>query len=234
MAGASKAERRRFLESVELFSGLSSSKLDRLVDLSATRSLAANDVLCNKGDEAGQFYGVLWGRLKAVGTGSEGREVVFAVIGPGEVTGEIALIDGRPRSATIVAMEDSELLVLARRDFLAFLREDVDAAIQLAQVLAAYIRRLSDTVEDAYYQPLPVRLAKKLLQLGREHGEDTPDGLRVGVKLSQRELGELVGKTREAVNKQLRTWGEAGLVVTVGGHLVLRDVEGLEEIADGL
>jgi CRP-like cAMP-binding protein len=232
-ASASKQERRAFLESVELFAGLGPAPLDRLVELSVTKSLAPGDVLCHKGDEAGQLYGVLSGRLKAVGSSSDGREVVFVVMGPGEVTGEIALIDGRPRSATIVAMEDSQLLVLGRRDFLAILREDKDAAIQLCQVLAAYVRRLSDTVEDAYYHKLPVRLAKKLLVLARQHGEETAEGLRIGVKLSQRELGELVGKTREAVNKQLRGWAEQEVLATVDGHVVIRDRERLEDIADG-
>jgi CRP-like cAMP-binding protein len=231
---ASRAQRRAFLESVDLFAGLAPSMLDRLVELSATRSLEAGEVLCHKGDAAGQLYGVLSGRLKVVGSSSEGREVVFVVMGPGEVTGEIALIDGRPRSATIVAIEPSELVVISRRDFLAFLRENRDAAIQLCLVLAGYVRRLSDTVEDAYYHKLPVRLAKKLLVLAREHGQETPEGLRIGVKLSQRELGELVGKTREAVNKQLRSWTDAGWIATVDGHLVIRDLERIEVLADGL
>jgi CRP-like cAMP-binding protein len=230
---ASKQERRAFLEGVELFAGLSPSVLDRLVELSATKSLEPNEVLCHKGDEAGQLYGILRGRLKAVGSSAEGREVVFVVMGAGEVTGEIALIDGQPRSATIVAIEACELLVVGRRDFLALLHDERDAAIQLCQVLAAYVRRLSDTVEDAYYHKLPVRLAKKLLALGRQHGEETPDGLRIGVKLSQRELGELIGKTREAVNKQLRSWTESELLRTIDGHLVIADVDRLEDVADG-
>lgn len=232
-ATTSKQRRRAFLESVELFAGLSPAVLDRLAELSANRSLEPNQVLCHRGDEAGQLYGVLQGRLKAVGSSADGREVVFVVLGPGEVTGEIALIDGKARSATLVAIDRCELLVLGRREFLALLREDSEAAIQLCQVLAAYVRRLSDTVEDAYYHKLPVRLAKKLLVLGREHGEETPDGLRIGVKLSQREIGELVGKTREAVNKQLRSWTDAELLGMADGHLVIRDVDRLEDIADG-
>jgi len=228
-----KQQRRAFLESVDLFAGLGASALDRLAEFSANRTLEPDEVLCHRGDEAGQLYGLLRGRLKAVGTSADGREVVFVVLGPGEVTGEIALIDGKARSATLVALDHCELLVLGRREFLALLREDPEAAIQLCQVLAGYVRRLSDTVEDAYYHKLPVRLAKKLLMLGREHGEKTPDGLRITVKLSQRELGELVGKTREAVNKQLRGWTEAELLGMADGHLVIRDIDRLEDIADG-
>ena len=232
-ASTSRQARRSFLDRVELFSGLNASLLDRLVEFSATRSLATNDILCHRGDEAGQLYGVLNGRLKAVGAGADGREVVFAIIGPGEVTGEIALIDAQPRSATIVAMEATELLVLGRREFLSFLREHNEAAIQLCQILAAYVRRLSDTVEDAYYHKLPVRLAKKMMMLARQHAEQTPDGVRIAVKLSQREIGELVGKTREAVNKQLRRWTDDGLLSMLKGHVLIRDVERLEDIADG-
>lgn len=233
MLTVSREQRRDFLETIGLFAGMGERGLDRLAEMSSVRTVAAEEVLCHKGDEASQLYGVLAGRLKAVGSSGDGREVVFSVIGPGEVTGEIALVDGQPRSAAIVAMEECVLLVLARRDFLAYLREDSEAAIQLAQALARYIRRLSDTVEDAYYHRLPVRLAKKLLALGREHGEPTPQGLRVRVRLSQRELGELVGKTREAVNKQLRAWAHEGIVETIEGHLVLRDVDRLEDVANG-
>ena len=231
-AERSREARRKFIEEVELFSGLTSSMLDRLVELSSNRSLATHDVLCHKGDEAGQLYGVLSGRLKVVGSGADGREVVFAIIGPGEVTGEIALIDAQPRSATIIAMEAAELCVLGRREFLSFLREDSEAAIQLCQILAAYVRRLSDTVEDAYYHKLPVRLAKRMLMLARQYGEPTPEGIRIGVKLSQSELGELVGKTREAINKQVRSWSDDGLLSMIDGRIVLRDVDRLQDIAD--
>jgi len=230
---SSREQRRAFLERVELFAAFGPSTLDRLIGLSTSRSLAADDVLCHKGDEASQLYGVLSGRLKAVGSGADGREAVFAVIGPGEVTGEIALIDGQPRSATLVAMEPCELIAIGRREFLALLREDSASAIAVCQILASYVRRLSDSVEDAYYQKLPVRLAKKLLMLAREHGRDHPDGTLIGVKLSQSELGELVGKTREAVNKQLRGWTQAELVEMVDGHILIRDLERLEDIADG-
>jgi CRP/FNR family cyclic AMP-dependent transcriptional regulator len=227
----SKQERRAFLESVELFSGLPAALLDRIVDLSATKRLKADDVLCHKGDEAGQLYGVLSGRLKAIGTSSEGKELVYLVMGKGAVTGEIALLDGRPRSATIVAMEGSELLTLTRRDFLSLLRENPEASMHLCQVLAGYIRRLSDTVEDAYYHKLPVRLAKSLLGLARVHGVEHPDGIQIGVKLSQQEIGELVGKTREAINKQLRIWSDEGIVSTVDGHIIIRDMDALGQVA---
>ena len=182
---ASKQERRAFLQSVELFSRLPQALLERVLDLTATRSLHENAVLCHKGDEAGQLYGVLRGRLKAIGTSSEGKERVYLVIGADPVTGEIALIDGRPRSATIIAMEVCELPTLRRREFLSLLRENPDAAMYLFQVLAAYIRRLSDTVEDAFYHKPPVRLAKSLLGLARVHGVSQDNGLRIRVKLSQ-------------------------------------------------
>ena len=119
-----------------------------------------------------------------------------------------------------------------RREFIAFLREHPDAALQLCGALAAYVRRLSSTLEDAYYHNLPTRLAKKLLALARMHGEDTPDGRRITIKMSQQEIGELVGKTREAVNKQLRAWNEEGLVSTTRGLITLHDTEALEDLSE--
>ncbi len=173
------------------------------------------------------------GRLKALTTSREGDDVVFSILGPGEVFGEIALLGGRRRTATVTALEPCELLVIDRREFLDFLRRDPDVAIGMMGVLAGRIERLSEWVEDTLFLNLPLRLAKKLMVLGERYGEETPAGLRLDLKLSQEEWGDLVGTTRESINKQLRAWTAEGLLSVDRGYIVIHRRDDLERLARG-
>jgi CRP-like cAMP-binding protein len=174
---------------------------------------------------------VLSGRLKASAAGADGKEIVFNVCDPGEVIGEIALLDSNPRSATIVALEPSELLVLDRRDFLPFLERHPRVAIELAELLASRLRRLSELAEDSVLLALRARLAKKLVSFAQRYGRTTPDGVEIDLPFSQQELGEMVGTSRESINKQLRAWAEQGLLLSSRGRITLRDAAALEALA---
>jgi len=224
-------DRRELLSRISIFAELSPREIDLLLEVTATKRLKEREVLFRKGDPGSQLYGVLKGRLRVSTAGAEGREVIFAYHGPGEVFGEIAVLDSHPRSATIVAAEPSELLTLHRRDLLPFFEEHPKVAISLAGILAARIRTLSEVMEDARFLSLESRLAKKLLHLARSYGRQTASGLRIELKLPQHELGELVGVSRESVNKQLRAWGQEGLVRFDRGYITILDSDGLDAVA---
>ena len=226
-----RVERRCLLATVPLFASLDEDALDALLRVTGTRRLAGGQVLFRKGDAGRQLFGVLEGRLKIFASGSDGKEVVFGLADPGEVIGEIALLDANPRSATVVALEPCELLSLDRRDFLPFLERHPRVAIQLAELLASRLRRLSELTEDSVLLALRIRLAKKLLSLASHYGCEGPTGTVIDLKLSQQALGDMVGTSRESVNKQLRAWGRAGLVEFSRGTLTLRDPQGLQAIA---
>jgi CRP-like cAMP-binding protein len=149
-------------------------------------------------------------------------------MGPGEVFGEVAVLDGQPRSATITALERCELMIIQRNDFFHFLEKNPTAAIKLMAVLARRLRHLSERVEDSTFLEIPARLAKQLVHLGTRYGKPTDDGLRIELKLSQQELGDLVGATRESVNKQIRAWVGDGIVAQHKGRLVIVDLERLQ------
>ena len=168
--------------------------------------------------------------LKVMVTGSDGKDVIFTLLGPGDTIGEIALLDGEERSATAIAVEPTRLLTLHRRELIPFLEGHPHAAIGLAGVLAAMVRRLSDRTEDRQTMPLPGRIAKRLLSLGREHGKRPIVGGPVEVRLPQQDLADLVGTTRESVNKQLRVWSEDGIVETGRGRVTLKNPKALEAI----
>jgi len=230
-AGSHRVARRRVLANVSIFSDLDERSLDALLEVTSTRRLRAKDTLFRKGDPGQQLYGVVQGRLKIYASGADGKEVVFGFSDPGDVIGEIALLDSNPRSATVAAMEPSELLTLDRRDFLPFLERRPVVAIHLAQLLAGRLRRLSEQAEDAMFLTLPTRLAKKLLALGADYGKRGDEGLRIDLRLQQQELGDMVGTSRESVNKQLRAWTVDGLVRFERGYITILDTDGLEAVA---
>jgi len=228
---AGPLDQRSLLQSVAIFEQLEDKELEALLACTTTKKLAAREELFRKGDPGNQLYGILEGRLKIWAAGADGKEVVFGYYGPGEVIGEIALLDQNPRSASCAAMEPTRLLTLHRRDLLPFLEKHPLVTIQLAAVLAARLRRLSEHTEDALFLTLPSRLAKKLLQLADSYGQEGPAGLLIDIRLPQQELADLVGTTRESINKQLRAWEEDGIVRLERARVTLVRRAALEDLA---
>lgn len=202
--------------------------------MAVRKTYRTREVVLRKGDPAMQMYVIAKGRLKAITAGAEGRQAALSIMGPGEVFGEVALLDGEPRSATIRALEPCELIILNRNEFYHFLERNPSAAIGLLQVLARRLRRLSERVEDSTFLEIPGRLAKALVRLAQRYGRDVGDGTRIELKLSQQELGDLVGATRESVNKQLRAWQSEGLLEQEKGRVILKDVEAFEMLGEGV
>jgi CRP-like cAMP-binding protein len=225
-------DRRALLGSIPLFQGMSERELDMLLALTTTKKLKKRAILFRKGEPGNALFAVMEGRLRVIGEGRDGKEVVFNFMDPGEVIGEIALLDQQPRSASVQAVADSTLLTLHRRDLIPFLERNPKAAIKLAVVLVKRVRHLSELMEDTVFLGLPSRLAKKLLSLAQRYGKPVEGGVRIDQKLPQHELGELVGTSRESINKTLRQWAEEGLVAFEKGYVTIRDAERLEDLAD--
>lgn len=226
------ADRKALLAGLPLFAGLSDRELDEIARAARTRLLAAREELFHKGDAGGDLCVIVRGRLKAFATGPDGDDIVFSYQDAGEVVGELAAFVQQERSASVEAVESSELLVLPRRDFLAVLKRHPEIAIRLLEVLARRVVRLSEFVEDTNFKPLSARLAKCLLGFAERWGEPTREGLRIPVTLRQGELGHLIGGTRESVNKHLRSWSEEGLLSFHDGEVIVKNRDALEDLAD--
>lgn len=222
---------RVMLGSIGVFEGLSRRELDLLHAITGTKRLRAREVLFRKGDPGSALYGLLRGRMRVFSSGPDAKEVVFRFLEAGDVLGEVALFDAQVRSATIEAVEPCELLSLQRRDLLPFLEQHPRVAIKLAAVLARNLRELSQRVEDELSLTIPARLARKLLALQRTHGRPVPGGIRIEQRLPQHILGELVGATRESVNKQMRIWVGAGAIQVERGYVTVVDQAALEKTA---
>jgi CRP-like cAMP-binding protein len=192
------------------------------------RQLAAEDVVFRKGDPGDGLYGVLAGRVVVLVESAAGKELILNMFGPGEFFGEIALLDGKGRTATAVARDAAELLFLSRAEFLPFLRRHHEAAVRIIAFLCGRLRRTTDLVEDAAFLNASTRLAKQLAVLagGRTASAAT-------IRLSQEELARTLGVSREIVSRQLSAWRDAGVVEIGRGRIVVRDVGALDRIVAG-
>ena len=228
----SVGEKRKLLATVSFFADLDERTLEALVPACRSASFAAKEEICHKGDPGSELYVVVSGSVKALTTSAEGDDVVFNIMGAGEVFGEIAVLGQTERTATVVAIEPCELLVLDRRDLLAFLRRNPEVGIRLLALMADRVRRLSEQFEDVQFLNLPFRLAKQLNSLTKSYGKEEGTGIRIDLKLSQAEWGDLVGATRESINKQLRVWTEEGLIRLDGGYVVIEKRQELERLAN--
>ena len=231
MKGERQKERRALLASSPLFAKLTERELDALVQVARLEKASAREELCHKGDTARQIFLIVSGRLKAMTTSSDGDDVVFSIMGPGEVFGEIGVLAGGQRTATIVAIDHCELLVIDRRDILLVLRSQPEVAIKLLEVLANRCRLVSELMEDVQFLNLPARLAKKLLHLAGAYGIEVGNGLKIDLKLSQTELGDLIATTRESINKQMRLWAEEGILSMEQGYVTIHRIDSLESLA---
>ena len=215
-----------------LFGQLTPGEIDRLMTYTRIQRYRAKATIFLKGAPGSGMMAVLDGRVKISTTSADGREVVLNVIGPGQVFGEIALLDGKDRTADATAMTACEVLVLERRDFIPFLERHLDVCMRLMGVLCERLRRTSQQVEDLLFLDLPAHLAKILLRLAGTVGHPVAGGIRIDLKLSQRELGNMVGMTRESINKQLRIWQKRGLLALDRGSLVIKNADAFRRISD--
>ena len=231
MPNVSLEEKRRLLRASSLFQELTEVELDELVPLTHVTSINAREELFHQGDPGSQLYVVVRGRLKVLATSAQGDEIVFNILGPGEVIGELAVLNQAERTATVKAIDVSELISLHQRDLFKFLRNHPHAGIKLAGILAARVTSLSDLLADMQFLNLPFRLAKKMIALAHNYGHEQEDGLRIKLRISQEEWGDLVGATRESINKQFRTWTKEGLIHTDRGCIVLDRPEEIKRLA---
>ncbi|MDN3567139.1 Crp/Fnr family transcriptional regulator [Paeniroseomonas aquatica] len=185
-----------------------------------------------KGDPGASMMAIIRGRVKICTFSNDGRELVLNILDQGGMFGEIALLDGRPRTADAVALEETELFVIERAQFLPFLTSNPEALARLLTVLCQRLRQTSETLEDALLREAPSRLARGLLRLADTFGRPTPGGTRLTIKLSQQQIGSLIGASRESINKHLGDWTRAGHLGTEEGCLVLRDRALLQRIAE--
>ena len=176
------------------------------------RSFPQATALVHEHDDSDRVLFVLTGRVKIASTSEDGRERVLAFRGPGEVLGELSAIDGKPRSATVLAVDPVEALVVPAADFRSFLERSPKIAYYLLQKVVARLREADRKRVEFGTTDTIGRVAARLVELSERYGKRTPEGVRIDLPITQEELASWVGSSREGVNKALHTLRQLGWV----------------------
>ena len=210
------------------FADLAPEAFEQLCRYAKHSTLKRGASICSKGDPGNSLIAVITGTVKISVSSANGRSAILNLIGPGEIFGEIAVLDGQPRTADATANTNCEIFVIDRREFIPFVRSQPALAMKFIELLCTRLRRTSDQVEQIILQNLPGRLASALIRLTEKHKAE-PQGRTIAV--TQQEISEMVGMTRESVNKQLRAWAAHNWVRLEHGAIVVLNVEMLRELA---
>ncbi len=213
----------------ELLGQLEPDEMDEFLGLATIQTYPADRVIFQKADPGDRLFAIISGRVGITTESESGKSILLNMLKVGDVLGEIALLDGKPRTANAVALDESELLCVERPDFLNFLERHPRLAIRLMGVLCDRLRWTSDIIEDTIFLDIPHRLAKRLLVLSDQYGRETDDGLLIDLRLSQESLGQMLGATRESINKGLKLLEHKGMIGSAGGYIHVRDMDALRD-----
>jgi CRP/FNR family transcriptional regulator, cyclic AMP receptor protein len=226
-------EARRLLEKCSLFSGLSADERAAVAARAHVRSFRAGETIFAMGSPGDQMMAVLSGTVRISVPSAEGKELLLALIRPGEVFGELTVLDGKERSADAIAEDACTLASLRRHDVLSFFERNPGAWPKLVQVLCHRLRHTDQVFAEVALLQLPVRLAKTMLRLLDLPSSTSTAANTPTIRFSQRELASMVGGTRESVNRCLRNWQQAGIVrVTEEGLIIITNRSVLESMAE--
>ena len=222
---------RHLLARCSLFRGLAADQRDALIAHARMRRYTADDTIFLMGSPGDCMMAVLSGHVRISVASPDGKEIVLAILAAGEVFGEIALLDGKERTADARAASDCRLSVLDRRDVLSFFERNPGAWPGLVETLCERLRHTDQQMAEMALMGLPVRLAKALLRMTAGEAHALNGQSLSQIRLSQRELGNLVGATRESVNKCLRGWQRRGVIRIAESLITIANRDALEDLA---
>ena len=219
-----------FLKGVQLFQCLGDEECKILADSLNRREIRRGEYLFRKGDEGSTLYIVQSGKIKITIPSERGEEVIPAILSRGECFGEMALLDGMPRSADAVALENSELFALNRGDFISFLHQHKEAIAAVMTFLSMRLRKTDGLLADICFLSVPERLAKRLAVLAEEQGtpREESGAVQISISMTQTDLANLVGTSRETVNRELRILRDAGLIDIDRNNITIHNIKELK------
>lgn len=211
------------LGKIELFAGLDDHELAKIARLSQLRTVAKDTEIFHSGDEPDAVFVVVNGKVKIVVTTSDGKELILAVLGAGQVVGEMALLDSSPRSATVVASTSVDLLVLSREDFQRILDTEPRISSKLLRILCQRLRRANSKMESLAYMDVAGRLARYFLDLARDHGQRLGNGWVSVRRPTHADIAHSIGTSRETVSRLINEFEERLGIVNNGRFTYIRE-----------
>ena len=221
----------QFLKTVSLFSELDDRQLDSIAQDCQPRHYAQGDIIFHEGDPGQVLYINQTGQVRIYVNGLDGSETSVILFGrPGDIFGELAVIDGLPRSATAVALDDTDLLIIGREPFRQHMRQHSQLALNFMKELTRRVRYNTRQMDTLASLPVPKRLARKLMDLAQDYGRVQETGVFIDLHLPQAILAGMVGATRERVNKCLRDFRKESWIQLDQGYITILDPEALREL----
>lgn len=217
------------LKQVPLFRSLREEDSRHIAALLQKQTLRKGDALFRQGDEGNSLYLIIAGKIKIVRQSRDGDEMILAMLSTGDFCGEMALLDGMPRSADAVAAEETHLYGLNRKDFLAYVLSNATAAKAILAALSKRLRKADDFLQDIFFLNVGARLTKKLIELAMTNGFREGESGPVKLSVTQKDLAGMICATRESVNKELRVLREKNLVSLSSKTILIRDMEALKQ-----
>ncbi len=219
-------EKVTLLAKVPLFASLTAEQLAEIADRLVIRNYQRGATIIHQDEPGSMLYIIVSGNVKITTASSDGEELILALLTDNDFFGELSLLDGQPHSASATAMETTQVVTLNRDEFLEVIAKNPEMVNNILVVLSNRLRRTNTMFEDAVFLQLPARLAKRLLELGEQHGLKTDSGLEIELRLTQQDLANFLGASRVAINRLLRQLQDSGLISIDRKHItILQPVE---------
>lgn len=215
------------LKQVPLLSSLSDTELESILNLSHTKKCLKETIILLEEEDGDTLFIILGGKVKVSNFSESGKEVIFSILGPGDFFGEMSLLDGKPRSATVTAIEDAELRLIRRSDFRKAMEKHPRIAFQLLEELTSRLRKADQRIESLAILDVTGRVAGILLQLGEERGVQSSSGLLIKARPTHQEMANMVGTTRETVTRVLKQLEQKNYLSMSGKDIVIHDTDRL-------
>jgi CRP/FNR family transcriptional regulator, cyclic AMP receptor protein len=218
-----------YFKQVSFFANLPDEDIRALMAVARKRAFRAGEVIFHREDVGQVLYVIKEGKVNICLISPEGQEISLVVLGKGDVFGELAILDGLPRSADAIALERVECYTLQRSDFHNAIMKNPRIAIQVLEVLSKRLRKTDDKIEDLVVLDVYGRVAKKLLDLAKEHGVKVEDGTLIDVRMTQQDLASMVGASRESINKVLGYFTDKGYISSDKHKITLHRINELKQ-----
>ena len=215
------------LKKVPIFSDLTDKELDLLLLVTTTTTYGKNETIIHRQDEGDTFFLIMKGRVKVVLDDDEGKEFIVGILTDPDFFGEISLLDGEPRSASVVAMDPTEVIMMKREDFLVQITRHPEMCIKILTVLGRRLRKANQNIESLVFLDVCGRVARVLIEMSETQGKDEPEGTLIRIEHNRVELANLVGTTRETLTRALKTLEHMGYIRIKRNAFLITNKSGL-------
>ena len=219
-----------YLKHIRLFDGISPSEMQEMERITRMEEVKKRQPFYLPGDPSSSVYLLKRGRVKLANTAASGKEVTFEILEPGEVFGELEVLEGLPRETAAEALDDAMICVIRREDFDKYLEMHPNITVKLTKLIGLRLRRIQSRIEDLVFRDVPARLAHLLLDLSKSDGVKDPQGIRLKAKLTHQEMANLIGCSRETVSTTLGQFRDDGLIQMDGRTITIVNEKGLSKL----